>query len=253
MIGTKVELIKDLCYKTRVPEQVLNHDAEPSTCSVAQRMSWAAHRITTRVEDRAYSLMGLFGIHMPMFYGERDKAFLRLQQNIIQQSKDESLFAWDMVFPGNTRPYSGLFAPSPLVFANCSDIIQTLRSRAFSESHGELSVLSRISPHSSATYFVLLHCTRSASPDSRIFIFVGSTDNEGEYVRVTDAENISQGLIHNSLWDRFEDRLIRVPVKPTRPPNSYWNGFWLRTLQPPGHESCRTTILSNSATSNTHG
>ena len=56
-------------------------------------MSWAASRKTKRVEDRAYSLMGLFDINMPMIYGERKKAFLRLQQQIIQRSKDESIFA----------------------------------------------------------------------------------------------------------------------------------------------------------------
>lgn len=47
--------------------------------SIAQRMSWAANRVTTRVEDKAYCLLGLFNINMPLLYGERDKAFVRLQ------------------------------------------------------------------------------------------------------------------------------------------------------------------------------
>ena len=38
--------------------------------------------------------MGLFDVYMPMVYREREKAFLRLQQHIIQKSKDESIFAW---------------------------------------------------------------------------------------------------------------------------------------------------------------
>ena len=49
---------------------------------------------TTRVEDRAYSLMGLFGIHMPTIYGEGANAFTRLQLEIIKQCPDQSIFAW---------------------------------------------------------------------------------------------------------------------------------------------------------------
>ena len=46
--------------------------------SIAQRMSWASTRTTTRVEDVAYSLLGIFDVHMPMLYGEGKKAFVRL-------------------------------------------------------------------------------------------------------------------------------------------------------------------------------
>jgi hypothetical protein len=46
--------------------------------SIAQKMSWASRRETTRVEDAAYSLMGLFGVNMPPLYGEGEKAFLKL-------------------------------------------------------------------------------------------------------------------------------------------------------------------------------
>ncbi|KAI5992016.1 hypothetical protein F5J12DRAFT_461928 [Pisolithus orientalis] len=58
-------------------------------------MSWAADRKTTRVEDRAYSLMGLFGVNMPMLYGEGEKAFQRLQLEIIRTSSNHSIFAWN--------------------------------------------------------------------------------------------------------------------------------------------------------------
>ena len=79
LIGTKTGLLTNIAHKTRIPEDVLSHARKHSTCSVAQRMSWAANRITTRVEDRAYSLLGLFSLHMPMLYGEREGAFVRLQ------------------------------------------------------------------------------------------------------------------------------------------------------------------------------
>ena len=195
LIGTKIDLVLDLSRTTRIPEGVMNNTIKPSACSVAQRMSWAANRRTTREEDRAYSLMGLFDIYMPMIYGEREKAFLRLQQQLIQKSKDESIFAWDMDFPVNTQAYSGLFSPSPLEYANCGNIIQTSGSRGFSESNGELSIWSRVLPHSPGTYAAALHCTDRAFPESRTFILIGNVSTEGESVRVRDAKKLSRGLI----------------------------------------------------------
>ncbi|KAK0624544.1 heterokaryon incompatibility protein-domain-containing protein, partial [Bombardia bombarda] len=88
-------------------------------CSIAQRMSWAARRTTTRVEDAAYSLMGLFDINMPLLYGEGAKAFLRLQKEILNHSAgdDMSIFVWK--YPTHARPnwnWSGVLAPSPDCF-----------------------------------------------------------------------------------------------------------------------------------------
>lgn len=245
LIRTKIDLVLDLSRKTRIPEGVINNTIKPSACSIAQRMSWAANRRTTREEDRAYSLMGLFDIYMPMIYGEREKAFLRLQQQIIQKSKDESIFAWDMEFPGNTQAYSGLFSPSPLAYANCGDIIQTSGSRGFSENNGELSIWSRVFPHSPETYVTTLNCTDRAFPESRTFILIGNTSTEGESVRVRDAKKLSRGLIQTGDLNRYQERQIRVSGAPTQPPVNNFNGFWLRTLQPPGHDKCQFTLVSN--------
>ena len=66
---------------------------ELSDVSVARRMSWAAKRQTTRTEDIAYCLMGVFDVNMPLLYGEGVKAFIRLQEEILKRSDDESLFA----------------------------------------------------------------------------------------------------------------------------------------------------------------
>ena len=94
-------------------------------CSIAQRMSWAANRTTTRVEDQAYSLMGIFGINMPLLYGEGTKAFLRLQKEIMHQSDDMSIFVWR--YPRHSMPnwtWSGLLAPSPDCFESYRDVRQ---------------------------------------------------------------------------------------------------------------------------------
>jgi hypothetical protein len=57
-------------------------------------MSWASRRSTTRKEDMAYCLMGLFDVNMPLLYGEGWRAFIRLQEEILKHSSDQSLFAW---------------------------------------------------------------------------------------------------------------------------------------------------------------
>jgi hypothetical protein len=86
--------------------------------SVAQKMSWAARRQTTRQEDRAYSLMGLFGVNMPLLYGEGPRAFIRLQEEIMRTIPDQSLFAWR----GGVA-FRGLLAASVEQFADCGHIV----------------------------------------------------------------------------------------------------------------------------------
>ncbi|KAF7550885.1 hypothetical protein G7Z17_g5416 [Cylindrodendrum hubeiense] len=64
------------------------------TASIAKKMSWASMRITTRKEDIAYSLLGIFGVNIPLIYGEGAKAFLRLQEEIMRSAFDPTLLAW---------------------------------------------------------------------------------------------------------------------------------------------------------------
>ena len=78
---------------SNIPKSVLFHSKETIQPSVAQRMAWASSRTCTRVEDTAYSLMGMFGIHMPLLYGEEDRAFERLQEHIVGSLDDHSIFA----------------------------------------------------------------------------------------------------------------------------------------------------------------
>lgn len=99
---------------TGIGEEVLRDPMAICRTSVAQRMSWAARRQTTREEDTAYALMGLFSVNMPILYGEgQQKAFKRLQLEIIKSSPDQSIFAWQ-----SNQESSGLLAESPLYFAD---------------------------------------------------------------------------------------------------------------------------------------
>ncbi|KAI5997538.1 heterokaryon incompatibility protein-domain-containing protein [Pisolithus albus] len=122
-IGNKQQLAPVLEEITRIPCDVLRDGLTGKRLSVAQIMSWAADRRTTRVEDRAYSLMGLFGVNMPMLYGEGKKAFRRLQLEIIREFDDQSVFAWGVWGPLQTRTRAGSFlADDPSDFRGRGDI-----------------------------------------------------------------------------------------------------------------------------------
>jgi len=114
-IGDKRTLALTLHNITGIPEHILIHGLDGNRPCVAQIMSWAANRKTTRVEDRAYSLMGLLDVNMPMLYGEGKKAFHRLQLEIIRASNDQSIFAWYK----DTKQPSSILADDPSCFEYC--------------------------------------------------------------------------------------------------------------------------------------
>ncbi|PHH79370.1 hypothetical protein CDD82_2429 [Ophiocordyceps australis] len=116
MVGEKTALSSPLSIITGIDEGILTGAKALESASIAKRMSWAAYRRTTRPEDVAYCLMGLFGVNMPMLYGEGDRAFLRLQEEIMKQSDDQSLLAW-VDTDASDNAYRGLLARSPLSFA----------------------------------------------------------------------------------------------------------------------------------------
>ncbi|KAI6043673.1 hypothetical protein EDC04DRAFT_3107095, partial [Pisolithus marmoratus] len=119
-IGNKRELADILEKITRISRDILISGMNSGVCSVAQIMSWAADRETTRPEDRAYSLLGLFGVHMPMVYGEGKSAFQRLQLEIIRLPNDHSIFAWDP--EGRIRRCGSILADDPSDFRDCGSI-----------------------------------------------------------------------------------------------------------------------------------
>lgn len=118
--GTKESLAPVISVITGIEERVLRGDIDIETLPVARRMAWAAHRTTTRVEDMAYCLLGIFNVNMPMLYGERERAFIRLQEEIMRESNDTSLFAWRAAPDG--QAFRGILAQSPSEFANAAGI-----------------------------------------------------------------------------------------------------------------------------------
>lgn len=111
--------VRKLSTASGVPDDVLRDAYRLRFYCVAQKMSWASKRKTKRPEDRAYSLMGIFDINMPILYGEgQEKAFGRLQLEIMNRSTDQTVLAWE----ANKFGYSGLLAGSPDYFVSSGNV-----------------------------------------------------------------------------------------------------------------------------------
>jgi ankyrin repeat protein len=130
-LGTRSEMSHIVEGVTGIPRPLLLGVEKLHGASIAQRMSWAAKRVTKRKEDIAYSLLGIFDVMMPMIYGEGDRAFYRLQKKIIKKYRDDSILAWglDRTLTDSTSDNSndmisvGVLAAAPSDFANCGDIV----------------------------------------------------------------------------------------------------------------------------------
>ncbi|KAF6809906.1 het domain protein [Colletotrichum sojae] len=115
-LGSKDELVDPLSRITGISRDIVLGRRHVWQNPVAMRMSWAASRKTTRSEDMAYCLLGIFDINMPMLYGEGSKAFRRLQEEICKKDCDTSIFACDSL--ASTRSdHFDLFASSPAEFS----------------------------------------------------------------------------------------------------------------------------------------
>ncbi|RDA93495.1 hypothetical protein CP533_4011 [Ophiocordyceps camponoti-saundersi (nom. inval.)] len=132
VLGTKSTLAKAVKNITGIPRPFLLGSLDLNQASVAQRMSWAANRSTKRREDIAYCLLGIFQVtNMRMTYGEGNKAFRRLQEEIIKKTMDDSILAWGFNREGSSPANGesadvlsgGIFATSPADFVNCGSII----------------------------------------------------------------------------------------------------------------------------------
>lgn len=134
-IGSKIDLAPLLADITHIPVPAILGEERLSTYSTAQRMAWASQRVTTKVEDSAYCLLGLFDVYMPLIYGEGRRAFQRLQEEIIKRTTDLTLFAWmppeeaaaddlPTTLAAGKEPYMPLLASSPAAFEHCHQLSQ---------------------------------------------------------------------------------------------------------------------------------
>lgn len=116
--GCKARLSKEIEGITGIAKPFLDGTYKPGQASMAMRMSWASIRQTTKPEDMAYCLLAVFDMSMPLLYGEKKKAFMRLQEEILKHSDDESIFAWTADYP-----HWGMLAPLPKAFQHSGSIV----------------------------------------------------------------------------------------------------------------------------------
>ncbi len=167
-IGTKGDLCDLVEESTGIPTEYLLGITELHHASVAQRMSWAAKRTTKRQEDMGYCLFGIFGVFIPMMYGEGDNAFRRLQREIANKIPDDSILAWgirtEAPIAGSPPPVLAgpALAPSPSFFARFGNIIvkDPLPHSSFEMNGGRLRVPLQVTKYANGQIFAALNCGR---------------------------------------------------------------------------------------------
>ncbi|TVY81980.1 Vegetative incompatibility protein HET-E-1 [Lachnellula suecica] len=208
-IGSKLDLLYTLSDITGIDPIALSHRCNLEELSIAKRLSWAARRKTTRIEDTAYSLLGLLNINMTLLYGEGEKAFTRLQEEIIRKSADSSVFAW---FRGAKY---GLLAPSPAYFGSCSKVILCSGgtvAHSFELTHRGLRMKLRILKQRSKgnTFLAVLNCRMEDEFERVLCLHL-----KEQMADPTDSVS-STGLgCHSIAFDRFERfRVCRISHSP---------------------------------------
>ncbi|KPI36237.1 Vegetative incompatibility protein HET-E-1 [Cyphellophora attinorum] len=133
LLGSKAESTTSIFQATSIAPEILLQTQSLRSVPVAEKFAWAAHRRTLRIEDIAYSLLGIFDVNIPLLYGEEHRAFRRLQEEIIRTTPDLSIFAWrSPTIPGEQSTggqsrYSGVLADSPAVFPREQPILRRPR------------------------------------------------------------------------------------------------------------------------------
>ncbi|KAI1156223.1 HET domain protein [Nemania diffusa] len=126
---------------------------------ITEEMSWAAKRQTTRLEEMAYCLLGIFEVNMPMLYGEGQRAFLRLQEKIVKETNDLSIFAQKAAT--ESQKYHGVFARRPAKFRECGSFQladQTISSPEFSLENKGLRIQTDVISDTGGSHLLNLNC-----------------------------------------------------------------------------------------------
>ncbi|KAJ5256845.1 hypothetical protein N7478_012949 [Penicillium angulare] len=205
-MGSREDLCHELEKITKIESSLLIGKSRLDQFSVAKRMSWAATRETTRTEDRAYCLMGMFNVNMPLLYGEGENAFIRLQEEILKNSDDETLFAWESDNVSRKNP-CGLLAHSPKDFANSGDIFPVTVSQGatpFTSTNRGIQIQSVLLPPRDKIATLVLQCSAGSGLIGIGVMFApGTAKSEEDFVRRKGSltRDISFDLLLGSALD----------------------------------------------------
>ncbi|KAJ4301868.1 hypothetical protein N0V90_003964 [Kalmusia sp. IMI 367209] len=91
-LGDKITLEQEIHQVTKIPLAALRRQARLSEFSIEERMSWAAQRTTSKKEDKAYCLLGILGVFLPLIYGEGEyHALQRLREEAEKRQGNQSM------------------------------------------------------------------------------------------------------------------------------------------------------------------
>ncbi|KAG8817866.1 hypothetical protein FRC17_011061 [Serendipita sp. 399] len=177
---------------------------KPGVYDVRKRMTWASKRNTTRIEDMAYCLIGIFKVNLSIAYGEKEAAFYRLQVEILQNSNDISLFDWQ----DPTSEFNSLRKDVSLPAGNDPTFAQTnlgiripLAIYPWSQ-----QLLRGFGPNLPNTPMVFSILGASSQPDDYVLLLLKEGDQPQQYERL--------GLIRRHLRiESFKQAPVVVYIK----------------------------------------
>lgn len=192
-----------------VIEDITKIDARALVCTedhrfcVATRKSSASKRETARVDDRAYSLMGIFGVNIPTIYGGGAGAFTRLQLEILKMSNDHSIFAWQHLSWSRSGSY-GMLADCPDNFTHASHF-DVMRHDEFVRTFNSLNPKADFAMTNAGLYIQLPLKKINASNDEEVFVaylhaYMASNGCMPSWIYLNRSKVQSNKLLTKQVW-----------------------------------------------------
>ncbi|KIM50343.1 hypothetical protein SCLCIDRAFT_1225414 [Scleroderma citrinum Foug A] len=218
----------------------------PGVDDARSRLQWASMRSTTRPEDIAYSLLGVFGLHIPVLYGESaENALGRLLGEVISKSGDTSILDWvgqssafHSCFPATITPYQTLPLPLPDITSPPSTL--RIRKLFFLRSARKMhQALSNLPLAKFINFRLILPCIVH-----RIKAMILTRVDTSTATHVHQIHAVGLAPIDIALSERLENTAKRVPYVLIRPwhPNllhpvvdtdDAWTHQWFTRLEQP--------------------
>ena len=236
-IGYKDSLHETITEIVGIEHKYLSGTSDIEEASIAKRMSWAASRKTTREEDIAYSLIGIFDVNMAMLYGEgATRAFVRLQEEIMRTNEDQSIFAWvKRQIKGETPDsYHGLLADSPKYFEQTGDVVPYTSSgdnKPSTMTARGLNLFLPLTPKRDGTVVAALHCPDPGQGNAaRLALYLQELQQIGakQYARV-DCDMLASVSELGQLQEVYVRQRFPKFMSQTQYPDRF---FQIRSLKP---------------------
>ncbi|KAG1780745.1 hypothetical protein EV702DRAFT_1042967 [Suillus placidus] len=207
----------------------------PGMKNAREKLQWASARVTTVQEDIAYSLFGIFGVHLPVMYGEKKQNALgRLLQEVVARSGDISALDWvgqssefNSCLPASITSYKAPpYTPPVLSEGDIQTSISSLQDTMIVELALELySSLERLSAPRFANHRLHLPCIAFSVTEVRrrpvehketYFTYEVKADGlrdlqiitEGRLLQFSRGRPARQSFLLVRPWDR---RLLELP------------------------------------------